>query len=94
MEQKIYAGTEGIVADTVLTKLLAEFDNSKAKSVMTATAKQAAGAASRAQRSGHRVGDGEELAREAEQEKPERLREDSPERQSTEKRKLAREAVA
>ncbi|KAK3241878.1 hypothetical protein CYMTET_48401 [Cymbomonas tetramitiformis] len=43
MEQKIYAGTEGMVADTVLTKWLAEFDNSKAKAVMTTTAKQAAG---------------------------------------------------
>ncbi|KAK3241237.1 hypothetical protein CYMTET_48988 [Cymbomonas tetramitiformis] len=58
MEQKIYARTEGMVADTVLTKWLAEFHNSKAKSVMTATAKQAAGAASRAQRSDHRVGGG------------------------------------
>ncbi|KAK3282656.1 hypothetical protein CYMTET_9616 [Cymbomonas tetramitiformis] len=58
MEQKIYAGTEGMVADTVLTKWLAEFDNSKAKNVMTATAKQAAGAASRAQRNDHRVGGG------------------------------------
>eukprot|EP00854_Cymbomonas_tetramitiformis_P003641 gene3641-biopygen3581 len=58
MEQKIYAGTKGMVADTILTKWLAEFDNSKAKSVMTTTAKQAAGAASRAQRSDHRVGGG------------------------------------
>eukprot|EP00854_Cymbomonas_tetramitiformis_P034015 gene34015-biopygen3239 len=32
MEQKIYAGTKGMVVDTVLTKWLAEFDNSKAKS--------------------------------------------------------------
>ncbi|KAK3242772.1 hypothetical protein CYMTET_47546 [Cymbomonas tetramitiformis] len=58
MEQKIYAGTEGVVADTILTKWLAEFDASKAKSVMTVTAKQAAGAANRAQRGDHRVGGG------------------------------------
>eukprot|EP00854_Cymbomonas_tetramitiformis_P034060 gene34060-biopygen8622 len=58
MEQKIYAGTEGVVADTILTKWLAEFDASKAKNVMTVTAKQAAGAANRAQRGDHRVGDG------------------------------------
>eukprot|EP00854_Cymbomonas_tetramitiformis_P020301 gene20301-biopygen20936 len=56
MEQKIYAGTEGVVADTILTKWLAEFDASKAKSVMTVTAKQAAGAANRAQRGDHRLG--------------------------------------
>ncbi|KAK3239638.1 hypothetical protein CYMTET_50450 [Cymbomonas tetramitiformis] len=35
MEQKIYAGTKGVVADTVLSKWLAEFDSSKAKNVMT-----------------------------------------------------------
>ncbi|KAK3275491.1 hypothetical protein CYMTET_16379 [Cymbomonas tetramitiformis] len=58
MEQKIYAGLEGVVADTVLTKWLSEFDSSKAKSVMTVAAKQAAGAANRAQRSDHRVGGG------------------------------------
>eukprot|EP00854_Cymbomonas_tetramitiformis_P006108 gene6108-biopygen6136 len=56
MEQKIYAGTEGVVADTILTKWLAEFDASKAKNVMTVTAKLAAGAATRAQRGDHRVG--------------------------------------
>ncbi|KAK3251021.1 hypothetical protein CYMTET_39632 [Cymbomonas tetramitiformis] len=58
MEQKIYVGTEGVVADTVLSKWLAEFDSSKAKNVMTVTAKQAAGAANRAQRGDHRVGGG------------------------------------
>eukprot|EP00854_Cymbomonas_tetramitiformis_P034267 gene34267-biopygen23376 len=57
-DQKIYAGTEGMVADTVQTKWLSEFNNSKAKAVMTTTTKQAAGAASRAQRSDHRVGGG------------------------------------
>eukprot|EP00854_Cymbomonas_tetramitiformis_P034437 gene34437-biopygen29902 len=56
MEQKIYAGIEGVVADTILTKWLAEFDASKARSVMTVTAKQAAGAANRAQRGNHQVG--------------------------------------
>ncbi|KAK3246029.1 hypothetical protein CYMTET_44423 [Cymbomonas tetramitiformis] len=34
MEQKIYSGTEGVVADTVLTKWLAEFDTTQAKNVM------------------------------------------------------------
>ncbi|KAK3289666.1 hypothetical protein CYMTET_2936 [Cymbomonas tetramitiformis] len=58
MEQKIYAGTEGVVADTILTKWLAEFDASKAKGVMTVTAKQAAGVANRAQRGDHRIGGG------------------------------------
>ncbi|KAK3274853.1 hypothetical protein CYMTET_16992 [Cymbomonas tetramitiformis] len=52
----IYAGTEGVVADTILTKWLAEFDASKAKNVMTVTAKLAARAATRAQRGDHRVG--------------------------------------
>ncbi|KAK3269483.1 hypothetical protein CYMTET_22074 [Cymbomonas tetramitiformis] len=42
-DQKIYAGTEGMVADTVQTKWLSEFNNSKAKAVMTTTTKQAAG---------------------------------------------------
>ncbi|KAK3284586.1 hypothetical protein CYMTET_7774 [Cymbomonas tetramitiformis] len=39
MEQKIYSSTEGVVADSVLTKWLAEFDSSKAKAVTTTTAK-------------------------------------------------------
>ncbi|KAK3285131.1 hypothetical protein CYMTET_7247 [Cymbomonas tetramitiformis] len=51
--------SEGVVADTVLSKWLAEFaDSSKAKNAMTVTAKQAAGAANRAQRSDHRIGGG------------------------------------
>ncbi|KAK3248540.1 hypothetical protein CYMTET_41997 [Cymbomonas tetramitiformis] len=41
--KKIYSGTEGEVADTVLTKWLAEFDTTQAKNVMTVTAKLAAG---------------------------------------------------
>ncbi|KAK3240701.1 hypothetical protein CYMTET_49480 [Cymbomonas tetramitiformis] len=55
MEQKIYSSTEGMVADSVLTKWQAEFDSSKAKAVMMTTAKQAAGAAYKHSRSDHRV---------------------------------------
>eukprot|EP00854_Cymbomonas_tetramitiformis_P018369 gene18369-biopygen18957 len=56
LDEKIYSGTEGVVADTVLTKWLAEFDTTQAKNVMTVTAKLAAGAANRAHRDDHRVG--------------------------------------
>eukprot|EP00854_Cymbomonas_tetramitiformis_P003733 gene3733-biopygen3671 len=55
MEQKIYSSTEGMVAESVLTKCQAEFDSSKAEAVMTTTAKQAAGAAYKHSRSDHRV---------------------------------------
>ncbi|KAK3270662.1 hypothetical protein CYMTET_20951 [Cymbomonas tetramitiformis] len=58
MEQKIYSSTEGMVADTFPTKELAEFDSFKSKVVMTTTAKQAAGATSKQNRSDHRVGGG------------------------------------
>ncbi|KAK3269144.1 hypothetical protein CYMTET_22409 [Cymbomonas tetramitiformis] len=45
MEEKVNAGTEGVVGDSVMKKWLEEFDSSKSRSLMTATAKQAALAA-------------------------------------------------
>ncbi|KAK3252277.1 hypothetical protein CYMTET_38420 [Cymbomonas tetramitiformis] len=45
MEEKVNAGTEGVVGDSVMKKWLEEFDSSKSRSMMTATAKQAALAA-------------------------------------------------
>ncbi|KAK3268718.1 hypothetical protein CYMTET_22791 [Cymbomonas tetramitiformis] len=41
MEEKVNAGTEGVVGDSVMKKWLEEFDFSKSRSLMTATAKQA-----------------------------------------------------
>ncbi|KAK3252279.1 hypothetical protein CYMTET_38422 [Cymbomonas tetramitiformis] len=57
-EQQIYSRTEGMVAESVLTKCQAEFDSSKAEAVMTTTAKQAAGASCKQNRSDHRVDGG------------------------------------
>eukprot|EP00854_Cymbomonas_tetramitiformis_P020068 gene20068-biopygen20693 len=34
VEEKVYAGTEGLVTDSVLTKWLKEFDTNKTKAVM------------------------------------------------------------
>jgi len=42
IEEKVYAGTEGLVTDSVLTKWLKEFDNTKAKAVMNTHAKASA----------------------------------------------------
>ncbi|KAK3287031.1 hypothetical protein CYMTET_5441 [Cymbomonas tetramitiformis] len=42
IEEKAYAGTDKIVTDTVLTKWLKEFDNTKAKAVMNMHAKASA----------------------------------------------------
>ncbi|KAK3235405.1 hypothetical protein CYMTET_54386 [Cymbomonas tetramitiformis] len=71
MEQKAYVGTEGMVADSVLTKWMAEFDSSKQKAVMTTTTKQAAGAQNRAVRSDSRVGGGRGAERSPHQNSPE-----------------------
>ncbi|KAK3239699.1 hypothetical protein CYMTET_50382 [Cymbomonas tetramitiformis] len=43
--EEVNAGTEGVVGDSVMKKWLEEFDSSKSRSLMTATAKQAALAA-------------------------------------------------
>ncbi|KAK3236517.1 hypothetical protein CYMTET_53352 [Cymbomonas tetramitiformis] len=42
IEEKVYAGTEGLVTDGVLSKWLKEFDAQKAKAVMTTHAKASA----------------------------------------------------
>ncbi|KAK3266316.1 hypothetical protein CYMTET_25054 [Cymbomonas tetramitiformis] len=42
VEEKVYAGTEGLVTDSVLTKWLKEFDTTKAKAVMYTHAKASA----------------------------------------------------
>ncbi|KAK3248980.1 hypothetical protein CYMTET_41578 [Cymbomonas tetramitiformis] len=42
IEEKMYAGTEGLVTDSVLTKWLKEFDNTKAKAVINMHAKASA----------------------------------------------------
>ncbi|KAK3284206.1 hypothetical protein CYMTET_8134 [Cymbomonas tetramitiformis] len=39
IEEKVYAGTEGLVSDFVLTKWLKEFDAAKVKAVMITHAK-------------------------------------------------------
>ncbi|KAK3248975.1 hypothetical protein CYMTET_41575 [Cymbomonas tetramitiformis] len=41
MEEKVNAGTEGVVGDSVMKKWLDEFDATKSRAMMTATAKQA-----------------------------------------------------
>ncbi|KAK3287954.1 hypothetical protein CYMTET_4562 [Cymbomonas tetramitiformis] len=42
VEEKVYAGTEGLVTDSVLSKWLKEFDTAKAKAVMQTHAKASA----------------------------------------------------
>ncbi|KAK3266657.1 hypothetical protein CYMTET_24735 [Cymbomonas tetramitiformis] len=42
IEEKVYAGSDGLVSDSVLTKWLKEFDTTKAKAVMNTHAKASA----------------------------------------------------
>ncbi|KAK3235192.1 hypothetical protein CYMTET_54593 [Cymbomonas tetramitiformis] len=42
IKEKVYAGTEGLITDSVLTKWLKEFDNTKAKAAMNTHAKASA----------------------------------------------------
>ncbi|KAK3232554.1 hypothetical protein CYMTET_57091 [Cymbomonas tetramitiformis] len=42
IEEKVYAGSDGLVSDSVLTKWLKEFDTTKAKAVMQTHAKASA----------------------------------------------------